>query len=209
MSENILIKYTKAAVVLCNDYRDTLFYAGLAVFEIGNVVMGRNLSSSEVLMAPTLREFVRSVSWVMSESRLDLGTIEPGTIVRSPPNAERCYISALSAGSIIGGVWGAALAVESHHATHFVLSHGDTVVGGLIAGAVAYKWAGGIKGLAKCYRDTMWDHPRKNKPPGGPNPLTETFGKLSTTMLRILRIQKSMAAVPAGAKSSRALQYKM
>lgn len=164
MKNNKLIEYGKAAASLCNDWRDTIFYTGLAACAVDNAALGWGISSHDFALAASQRELLRAVAW------------------RS--NSNHCMSSA--------STLGAAFLTEdllrvgekiTGTAQHYSLSVPSLTFGvalDLAVMAMALPFVGGPKAVLKDYRDLLFDWPRKNKPPGGRrNVIAERFHDLA------------------------------
>lgn len=194
MKDNIFLKYSAAAFDLCNDHRDTLLYTGLAVGQISDLVCNWNLPNGLFVQAACTRELLRTASWI---AELAMGKCSVAGKGNSPKiDSLKYFWSAATMFNLANVTLDAIFtAADPNYLTTDPLVRVD-----LMFVPINLYLAGGPKNIIKCYKDVMWDFPRKNKPPGGGNPLVEKFGEFSKWIARPFQ-----PATPAPSGASRVL----
>lgn len=181
MKNNLLIEYGKAAASLCNDWRDTIFYTGVAATAVANTALGWGMPPSDFVFAASQRELARWVAWGGVQPFINIGSVVPN------------YRHAFSASTALGTLW---LTQDFMRISEKVLraikpsipNVGIDVLLDLGVLGTGAAMAGGFKAVAKDYRDTLWDWPRKNKPPGGRrNLIVERFRDLADLVRDTIR----------------------
>jgi len=148
-SDHPLVKKFREGAMVCNDWRDTIFYtatlAGLAA--VPHLHLGYKGLEGVILTLPACRETVmRHLSWW--------------------PNL-RYQASAFAMGTTVGI---GALLTNACMQNHQLQTLCDPAFAGMIGCLTLVSSgtcfiAGGPKAIYRAYKDTMWDHPRKMKPP--------------------------------------------
>ena len=202
MRNNRLIEYGKAAVLLCNDWRDSIFYTGIAATATANTALGWGISPSEFALIAAQREGARFVAWGGLKHLVGVGPTIPN------------YRHVFSAASTMGALF---LAKDFMAVSEKILRAvkpsvpdiGANVFMDLVMLGGGLIYGGGAKAVVKDYRDTLWDWPRKNKPPGGRrNIILERFHDLADWVRDTVRPPRpawgvaSIAAAPVADKAA-------
>lgn len=153
----------RAAGRLINEWRDTLFYTGVATLAGMDIANGGD-GIEEFLRIGDLRELTRFASWMISSRRPDPRLVGDRTapidynkfVFASFALAKSFQLLKFTHNSIKAGSF------------HPGLSEGFA----LLLGAYAFREAGGIQGIRDAYK-IMWDYPRKKD--GGGTSQTQKF----------------------------------
>jgi hypothetical protein len=135
----------------CNDWRDTIFYSCLTAGLIANFVFSWKIPVGLFGVYAEIREIARAIAWLRWPDR-NIRYSMMGVFVCACLQLERRFVFAITSHAL--------------PITHTVNAGYSLLFLGMAA--VSLSGSGGLKNILKSYQETLFDYPRKIKPPPKP-----------------------------------------